>query len=1133
MSENDNSDRLYSIDLDRSRAPRAYRDTNNLWRNDIQRIHRLIDRQVKILEDVEHQRKLDGRRESSRGDTRPHLSVAIFGPSGSGKSSLIRTLVDDVQRSSGKIMDKDLDPKVASLPVMDPTTWARTDQFLYAFLAAALEEERQHQEHREDGYPQGLSPVQLAFQEVNEYLRVVDEPESLEEHDPLGLSLQKLERHTSGLRLRKALGELIEQLAKEFRAEVILLPVDDLDMAPDHLVDALQSYQSFLNHPRLIPVFTFTDRMPEELIEVHYRRTMEGASGQGHPGSITRLSISEQMSVQFLARCFPVRNRIRLGPAPARVQRALYSSSSLPGVNGKDKREDQVLELLIQSSFLLFGHPDGEDAHKVRAALRPSTLRRQFQVVDAMADCRLWALRTPQFGVMAGLTEGKDLLEIARLHRDGTAQGDESKVRPRLITKATPVKKAWKIWGEDPKGHKLSKLWTQQLEFPEEKSAYDGYTVLAKSLRELGIGATWTAIFNGACWSLLNVHRDTLRELGLFLEDLYSWTPKELRSVVLENILAQDQVTRRTVVDRWFNRTDYRRSQVLSLLAANVFRPWMDGEEPYGDEEAPVRRQLELEKDMKGGAENPLDRGPKEGEKDSAYRKKQIQKRLTIPAPKGLLWFLNVTLGFYLPQIMARNWGDTLLQGAPVKSRMSGNGWDLHHAATNAARIADARQDIFSFGMLFLDPTAHRRALEIPQQSKDSDWYKKMGTDAKGSDEVMRRHILLRIWTCCGYSSGRYWSAISLWRGLSFIGQVIELGLKHEDKEGQLNGKALKDDLEWLTRTHITQGMMPGSLLNRNSNDQKLLQGFPKWEPRTGELPKAVGALVDDLIGWLKHCWSDCIFPLPAGDVWVGWGDCFIRRIHGEYILGSLWPSLNAAYMEEYPRNPAWAQLGKNRTGTMQEAEPLDWKAISSPSKGHGGKGKQEQKKEKEGEKYRWSASLAAEAWSDILFEYWRGCPPMLKMLLSCPVMVKSQTHFADAKLGGVLDNGDGGNTEEDDPWLDRLEIPKEVWEGLTDSRGTKPDQSETAAKGSQSAAEGEGDKGEISCAGLVTCEFAIPRVKAEDFTVPTEHHHAVRFEDTELKVSKPTEDPEGQFKTIYRAQVGPESEDTNTDFGE
>ena len=181
-----------------------------------------------------------------------------------------------------------------------------------------------------------------------------------------------------------------------------------------------------------------------------------------------------------------------------------------------------------------------KDAHNVRAALRPSTLRRQFQIVDAMAECHLRVFRTPQ------------LAKLANESIDADGLND-------LVVEGT-VDRTWKDWQSNEQ-NRLRNRWAAD----QEKLLQDAnYQALARQLKEeLEMNATWATIFNGAVWSLLNVHRDALRELGLFLEDLYSWSPKELRSVVLGRILAQERTTRRTVVDRWFNRTDYRRSQVL------------------------------------------------------------------------------------------------------------------------------------------------------------------------------------------------------------------------------------------------------------------------------------------------------------------------------------------------------------------------------------------------------------------------------------------------------------------------------------------------------------------------------------------------------------------------------------------
>lgn len=1014
----------FRIDLDQSRAPRAYRGKANLWEDDLGRIYRLVDSQVQTLE--ERRQRGDGC-ESGPEDL-PHLSIAIFGPSGSGKSSLLRTLTDDVGRKHGGILRQreSLKGKIYALPGINPTTWSKSDQFLYAFLATALEEERKYQERKErkehHRSPEGLSRVQLAFQDVNEYLRVVDVLETSEEHDPLGLSLQKLERHTSGLRLREALEVFVEELATELKANVVLLPVDDLDMAPQHLVESLQAYQSFLTHPRLVPVFTFTDRMPEELIEAHYEHGLAIRRTQHQVEEATgRLPISQQLAVQFLSRCFPVRNRIRLGPAPARVQRAIFDLPSEEKEQqqvkrtAEEKEKLEVLELLTIASFLLFGHPDEEDAHKVRAILRPSTLRRQFQVVDAMADCRIPVFRSPQLAHML-----RPKIDAKDLERLATDREPEQKT---VITR-------WDGWPKDD--NHLGRLWDLEsgrilAKFPKSKGELrllvddrrSDFLTQTLRLECLKSNATWASVFSGAAWSLLNVHRDTLRELGLFLEDLYSWSPKELRTVVLGKILASDRVIRRTVIDRWFNRTDFRRSQVLSLLAANIFRPWMIGEEPYGDEERAIREQLRLD----SGKSCCPDK-----ETDEHVR---IRDRLTFPGTQGLLWFLNVTLGFYLPQTMARNWADAMPLDESVKGRMSGNGWDLHYAPVNAMRVAAANQEISSFGMLFLDPVGYRHALkavDYPAGEASGVW------KGKASPEG---HLLLRIWSCCGYSRSRYWAAFSLWRGLGFIGQVLELAWKenrrYEDAESEQEREDAREylcgEIRRLIHSHCLSGLVPGSLLDRDSNERRLLHAFPRWEPLRPEFNNAIEKLARKLVAWLHQCWADRIFPLPAGEVWIGWSDCFIRRIHGEYILGALWPRLNAAYQEEHKPCEECRCLAHRR-------------AFSETRKENALK---EQRREPE-ERFRWTAALAADVWSDTLLEYWRGCPAILRLLLTCPAFFKSRERFDTSYKGATPVKvfkklrGRRVKIDEDDArykWLKRLSIPQEVWQDLTKDDGT------------------------------------------------------------------------------------------------
>ncbi len=1125
MSESISRNRVLTIDLDRSRAPRAFRDQNSLWARDLARIYRLIKHQVDLIApDKKDDEQESECRSKHRKSERPWLSIAIFGPSGCGKSSLLRTLVGDVERP--RLLPASLRSKVASLPVTDPTTWSSNEQFLYAFLASALEREQdaQHDDEGPRTLARGLTPVQLAFQDVNEYLRVVDDPGKTDENDPLGLSLQKLERHTSGLRLRAALGTFIDSLAAALQAKVVLLPVDDLDMAPEHLVESLQAYQSFLVHPKLIPIFTFTERMPEELIEAHFRQRLRLKGDSGSPraqredNDYSRLTIAEQMAVQFLSRCFPVRNRIRLGPAPARVQRAVYQSKH--GTREDNSENPKVLELLITASFLLFGYPDEEDAHRVRAALRPSTLRRQLQVVDGMADCFLHTLRSPQLAQMSLLEDSTS----EQLKSLGQLAADDKLHLPALSLKPG--------WDSEPE-NRLRNRWSalQGYLLAPSRASNDmkrphgaGYLKLAHELRKLNRNATWGTIFDRASWTLLNVHRDTLRELSLYLEDLYSWSPRELRSVVLNKILSQQGGVRRMVVDRWLNRTDYRRSQVLSLLAANIFRPWMVGEEPYGDEEAAVRAQQRID----SHPEESIDQSwnPSENNSYPLLEPVQVCDRLTISSIHGLLWFIEVTMGFYLPQVVARNWRLSISGDDNLTERFSGNGWDLQRAPVNAVRVADAKQEGTAFGMLFLDAVGYSRALD-PQDN----WQDKLKRQkvlplhedqeaanfdlealAQELDELQpvepkttpAGRLLLRLWTCYGFSQGRYWAVLSLWRGLGIIGQVLELELRKRqpleklaafytaklsehttgslyprltnlirEQEEKANAESAPDaqelvriyqslcqDLERLLRSHCLAGMVPGAFLERTKEERSMHLAFPSWQPHDLETEGAIRTLAQDLLDWLIFNWHDKIFPLPAGDIWIGWRDDFVRRLHGDLILGSLWPHMKGNYLDSHLRYDSGQELACLRSLRVDGSKASrHFNATQIATGTHVS---------------HWTASLAVSTWSDTLLTYWRGCPSLLKLLLTCPVFLRSPQRFGPLPVDSdsqplnevtqhdfrtTLQNlrdipqADGkrpASIEATGPervrlaWLHRLAIPAEVWDTIVDywqsCAGTPPD---------------------------------------------------------------------------------------------
>lgn len=943
------------IRLDLSRTARAFEEKESLWDNEIGRMLKLIGNHVKTLgvlqyKDIDKEKK-------------PLLSIGIFGSPGSGKTSLLQTFVNKARSDDPKDDPKKEFVQIESLPVIRPNNVAKDDHFLYAFLANALKEDRDMNESGSDKFrdPPVLSPLQQSFQEVSQYLQVINPAEESQEDDPLGKSLERLERHESGILLIEKMAAFIEELVKiktgEKKSAVVLLPVDDVDMSLEILVSALDTYWRYLKHPQLVPVFTFTGRLAEELLRVHYesKLTLKGSldSSQELKESATSLKLTENMAIQYLGRLFPVRNRIRVGLAGGRVLRAKYTKSISPkydtGQKESNKQEPKkVLDLLETVSRLLFGH-SGSFAPKIRAPLRMVTLRRQIQIVDAMQE--------------AGINE--------------------------LIKK-----------------------------IKEENSTHE---------------KSWAELFDLGTWTLLNSHRDIMREINMYLDDLYSWTPKGLRLVLRESILSLDLKKRCKLLTKWRYRTEGRRTQMLSLLAANTFRPWMKGIEPTGDDldeiyksvndtgETKSKNLVELE-----GKIGPISvkTTVTEMTPDSPITDTEDKYLLSFPVRKAVIWFLDLCIGFYLPLIVACNFPDNSKENkkddpkdekekdTSAKS-ITGIGWDFTSGPLHAIREAVYNKDRFFSGMLFIKCKTMIEVIKkikgtkefgekIEEKGKYEEKlrnYKKIlveeileqlkGKDSKDFKELIEKEIseilkkkeikkekkeflekfnkviekeleekdlgkptqeylekmgkevldklkegiLLKIKECnnelknmecyskchsnfliylfCyyGYDGEGSWAAVSFWRVLGLIGQLLELKPINQHDNKYSKEDRMKDIIAILDN-HLKANQVIGHPPKRGELEKEVLRADFKIEIKQKQIYEAFSEyLAIEIEEWLdkkedephkieKHKiekLNEPLYPLRKSE---NWETCFIRRLHGENLLSDLWRNLDNVYFE-------------------------------------------------------------------------------------------------------------------------------------------------------------------------------------------------------------------------------------------
>jgi hypothetical protein len=607
--------------------------------------------------------------------------------------------------------------------------------------------------------------------------------------------------------------------------------------------------------------------------------------------------------------------------------------------------------LLRAANFLLFGHPDWDKAHEVSAALRPSTLRRQLHVMDTLIE--------------AGVEHYNGLFKQPIFADRSTESFDK-----RSATQ-NPVQPVMQVQGSSEK---------------EDKKDH------------------WVRVLNRSTWALLNVHRDVLREFDLYLEDLYSWSLRALRRVVLDTLLAQDTHVRRALLRRWRDRADSRRSQVLSLLAMNMFKPWTPVEEPYGDDEYVYERPERTGNCALEGCEG-------------------------LKTDTVCLWFLELTIGFYMPLALARPRVTDAADSESARSRVIGIGWGVESGPINAVRDADARQNMLPTGICFLSPEDFRDHLnpgKILYEKKTFKLQNKtMTLGDRGieeeNDTYHRQHneLMVRLWCFYGYSQGRFWSAVSFWRGLGLLARVLDhrrrfryevAGVTGEHKAEIVKGKKKKweKQLRSMFRHHLLRGMVPVGMLGKISNEDQLRNiSFKPWdqwdqlldfdehgiyakrgkqaacesdersehreagEARSGEEEerRAVGRdiverFTDQVVAWLDESeegecceenqkenstWNNQpLYAMPSEDRQIRWRQNFVRRLHGEDILGDFHLRLATTYMEEQE------QFFHSR--------------------------------EKD-ESFGLTAGAALLGWTAVLLEYWRGVYSMQRLLRSCPLL--------------------------------------------------------------------------------------------------------------------------------------------------
>ena len=212
--------------------------------------------------------------------------------------------------------------------------------------------------------------------------------------------------------------------------------------------------------------------------------------------------------------------------------------------------------------------------------------------------------------------------------------------------------------------------------------------------------------------------------------------------------------------------------------------------------------------------------------------------------------------------------------------------------------------------------------------------------------------------------------------------QINRLCKDHEDLEEAKVGKGkyrnededlyrfdILKEIQGIISTHSVSGMVPRSFLGQQQEEESLHVAFRTWDTR--DQKNSIATLAEKVYDdWLAKLGPDqSIKMMPNKDERINWRDSFMRRLHGDYIVGDLMPRLNLAFVEA------------PKTGEVLAAEELY---------DHWG--------------FRSNAWIVLERWTRMLLVYWEGCTEVFDCLKDCPILRPFRKLPGDDELGSVLD---------------------------------------------------------------------------------------------------------------------------------
>lgn len=169
-----------------------------------------------------------------------HNSIFIMGNRGSGKTTFLLGTRRLIEENSDMLRD------VFFLDVIDPTLMHDSDNFLSIVLGKIHEKVEEKCSDRDDcnykAFIKSLSKVAAIIATISE------------SKDSIGID--KILNEQNALKLEEEIHILLEKATDCLKCSLLILPIDDIDMAFKHGFDVLERIRKYLTSPCILPIIS-------------------------------------------------------------------------------------------------------------------------------------------------------------------------------------------------------------------------------------------------------------------------------------------------------------------------------------------------------------------------------------------------------------------------------------------------------------------------------------------------------------------------------------------------------------------------------------------------------------------------------------------------------------------------------------------------------------------------------------------------------------------------------------------------------------------------------------------------------------------------------------------------------------